>query len=1328
MANLKLYRNVCLVVVVTAFCIKGYGQTVTQVVDATVSSYQGTSYQAYHSVTLAPGFSFSPDATNTSFFVTILGQDHKPDDPNLIQNNAVRTDIIKVGGINNQSQIATGVNAQTQVSYMDGLGRPIQRITQQGSPLQKDIVQFMVYDQYGRQSKQYLPYTSATNDGSLQVNPVTVQQSFYQTAGQQIATDNAPFAVTLYDNSPLERVLESGAPGSDWQPGNHTVKGQFRLNTTADNIMIWTVNGPTNTYYSETQLSVNDVTDENGNHVLSFTNKLGQLVSKKVQANTGYLETIYIYDDASNLAYQVSPEGIERIYAGTATWNSSFTATWASSYTYDAKNRLITKQAPGAGPLYMVYDANNRLILMQDSRIRNAYGSTDKWYATKYDAANRLVISGLYSYVDPGTTGSSNREKLQNYLDGLVYNNTSTFAYESRAAGTTYGYTGQAFPTIADADVQSVNYYDDYDFNNDGTPDYQYTNPGQSGYATTNTTDNSGFLTGSFKRVIGTNNWIKQAVFYDQFGNAIQKQSNSLLNQTGLDISSNAYDIYAGHITQTTHIKGTSTASITIVNKMSYDRMDRTTQIAMNINGGTDQVLAQYEYNELGQLKDKKLHQKTNASFLQTVDYRYNIRGWLTGINNSNLSNADGVNTGNDDVFGMTFLYNQTDATGLNNTLYYNGKVSAIKWKTNDQFSSSANPLRERSYTFTYDNVDRLTSAVYAANSGSGWNVELNAYNEAIGGYDNNGNILSLQRNAQADDNHSAVMIDDLTYHYINNASNQLSYISDASGNANGYNGMAASTTQYGYDTNGNLTGDVNKGETITYNDLNKVSSVVTANGTIQYTYDASGIRIRKAVYNPATSSTTTYDYIEGFIYTNNNLTSFPTAEGRVLAVGSSFTYEYNIKDHLGNVRVSFHDNGSGVAAITQENEYYPFGMTMRGVIERTAQNTTANKQLFNGGTELQDDLGFENSYSTFYREYDPQTGRFNAIDPAVDKYASCTPYNFAFNDPVGMNDPMGDDPYTGMGSLPKGVSNLFGVGDEINRMNVTGAAISGQNSGPDLFYGQAMHDMVLHEAMANYDSHTATSAETAWVMYLMSPASSNPALTDQLVSTQFSMTVASAQQQTSNTNSSLNLTSTADVVSYINLLISVNLPEVSISELRNTTSLSWWGNSQFFLDANQGDLSHDQELAKYGKVVVGVNAAFSEGLLGTGIVIEYGTVSTDKNWHQDYRTIYNNTTSLALSGSLGLYAVTSKQGFKTTFSDFGGPVKGYTGNYGIVSVSYSYSTTYRTFGMGVGPGISLPGRGTGAYIDGYTTFTSAPYYFDESAGHDPDVGHLVVH
>jgi hypothetical protein len=46
-----------------------------------------------------------------------------------------------------------------------------------------------------------------------------------------------------------------------------------------------------------------------------------------------------------------------------------------------------------------------------------------------------------------------------------------------------------------------------------------------------------------------------------------------------------------------------------------------------------------------------------------------------------------------------------------------------------------------------------------------------------------------------------------------------------------------------------------------------------------------------------------------------------------------------------------------------------------------------------------------------FFREYDPALGRMNAVDPMVSKYASLTPYNYAFNDPVYFNDPLGDDP-----------------------------------------------------------------------------------------------------------------------------------------------------------------------------------------------------------------------------------------------------------------------------------------------------------------------------
>ena len=72
-----------------------------------------------------------------------------------------------------------------------------------------------------------------------------------------------------------------------------------------------------------------------------------------------------------------------------------------------------------------------------------------------------------------------------------------------------------------------------------------------------------------------------------------------------------------------------------------------------------------------------------------------------------------------------------------------------------------------------------------------------------------------------------------------------------------------------------------------------------------------------------------------------------------------------------------------------------------------------ANQQRYNGGGGLQDDWVFEHSYSTFYREYDPALGRFNALNPLADQFSSATPYNFAFNAFIGLNDPVGRHFYT---------------------------------------------------------------------------------------------------------------------------------------------------------------------------------------------------------------------------------------------------------------------------------------------------------------------------
>lgn len=61
---------------------------------------------------------------------------------------------------------------------------------------------------------------------------------------------------------------------------------------------------------------------------------------------------------------------------------------------------------------------------------------------------------------------------------------------------------------------------------------------------------------------------------------------------------------------------------------------------------------------------------------------------------------------------------------------------------------------------------------------------------------------------------------------------------------------------------------------------------------------------------------------------------------------------------------------------------------------------------LYNGGAELEDWITY---YDTFYRKYDTQTKIFTGIDMMAESYTGLNPYQFAANNPVMFNDPMGD-------------------------------------------------------------------------------------------------------------------------------------------------------------------------------------------------------------------------------------------------------------------------------------------------------------------------------
>jgi RHS repeat-associated protein len=324
----------------------------------------------------------------------------------------------------------------------------------------------------------------------------------------------------------------------------------------------------------------------------------------------------------------------------------------------------------------------------------------------------------------------------------------------------------------------------------------------------------------------------------------------------------------------------------------------------------------------------------------------------------------------------------------------------------------------ERSYKYSYDGLNRVSGAVYAERTVAGtgaFSVNSNGFNENGITYDDNGNIKTLKRNTSTVGGSSFTEADNLSYTYETDNPNQLKSITDGTGASYtgfGFRNLTGTTGFYQYDTNGNLTADPYKGLTTTYNNLNKTDKVTITTATgryIDYTYNSDGAVLRKRVYDNNLLQSTT-DYIGGLVYENTALSYFSMPEGRVVSSGGTLQPEYVITDHQGNARFSFKDNGSGGIQILQENSYYAFGKTMPG--STVAIPTNPNKNLYNGGSEWQNMFSdLPDYYQTFHRNYDPAIGRFTGVDPIPESAESMSTYQYAFNNPVMFNDPLGDKP-----------------------------------------------------------------------------------------------------------------------------------------------------------------------------------------------------------------------------------------------------------------------------------------------------------------------------
>ena len=150
---------------------------------------------------------------------------------------------------------------------------------------------------------------------------------------------------------------------------------------------------------------------------------------------------------------------------------------------------------------------------------------------------------------------------------------------------------------------------------------------------------------------------------------------------------------------------------------------------------------------------------------------------------------------------------------------------------------------------------------------------------------------------------------------------------------------------------------------------------------------------------------TTATDYAGNYIYENGLLKFFSHPEGYVEPNGSGFSYIYQYKDHLGNIRLSYKDN-NGNLEIVEENNYYPCGLKHKGY--NNVVNGSENKYQTFQGQEEEKELG-KNTYAYQWRDYDPAIARFNKIDRFAEKYYDQSPYNFTKNSPIFFQEVKGD-------------------------------------------------------------------------------------------------------------------------------------------------------------------------------------------------------------------------------------------------------------------------------------------------------------------------------
>lgn len=706
------------------------------------------------------------------------------------------------------------------------------------------------------------------------------------------------------------------------------------------------------------------------------------------------------------------------------------------SYDYNAFGQVVTEKLPDEGEVNYLYDDRGRLRFKQDA----SQEEDETFTFISYDAHGRVIKEGEYitandryffqDFYQAGTSSYTGTLSVHNILQ---QNDGISNAHTTELSEMTY-YTeleGQTIPVSSGLQAQYTQAY----------------------------------TLGRLAKV-STNGERTAWYSYDQFGRiAFEIQQ---VNDASFGSLPNADDYFKATEFEYEPLLGQITAVIYQDHEASerfrqfytYNGNRQLIRVEARRGNGTGTLAgeADYFYNTHFQLARKEL-----GGDLQGIDYIYRMNGALKAVNHPSLgaTNDPGGDGGTGsafyaDLFGYSIDFFKDDYTSNDNSIlssvtstdahYYRGLVASVRYKINDTYAPDADLINkggstttlistgtdECRFTYAYDEYFRLANAhfdVYHHTSATASSNTATAYSDykVYGAanttndieYDANGNILNLYRNGY--EQGGEFLIDKLIYGPVT-GSNRLGTIQDQCTTAIASLGFPNSGTSLSmsYDASGRLRQSFAEDiQDITYHHSGKVQKVLytSTSDYIEYFYDHHGSVCRSLFHDFSAGTTHTTWYINSAgrtvaIYEKETAaSSLSLIEYPIVGHEREGTFDtqqeaaiYELKDHLGNVRVAFKE-GSSTLEVVSWADYYPFGSTLPG------RSYSLNAYRYGSGGE-------ETAYSTGWtayplRMFNTLLGRFGAPDPYRQMHNA---YQGMANNPANFIDPTGGiwDGYNG--------------------------------------------------------------------------------------------------------------------------------------------------------------------------------------------------------------------------------------------------------------------------------------------------------------------------